>query len=38
MGTGCGGGICIDGHIRTPILKNLLGDSAGVFGAAWIGI
>ena len=25
------------GHIKTPILKNLLGDSAGVFGAAWIG-
>jgi fructokinase len=24
-------------HIRTPILKNILGDSAGVFGAAWIG-
>ncbi|MEJ2659428.1 MAG: ROK family protein [Desulfobacteraceae bacterium] len=24
-------------HIETPILKNLLGDSAGVFGAAWIG-
>jgi fructokinase len=24
-------------HIRTPILKNKLGDSAGVFGAAWIG-
>jgi fructokinase len=23
---------------RTPILKNRLGDSAGVFGAAWIGI
>lgn len=23
--------------LRTPILKNLLGDSAGVFGAAWIG-
>jgi fructokinase len=23
-------------HIETPILKNLLGDSAGVFGAAWI--
>jgi fructokinase len=22
---------------RTPILKNALGDSAGVFGAAWIG-
>ncbi len=22
--------------IRTPILKNLLGDSAGVFGAAWL--
>ena len=25
-------------HIKTPILKNILGDSAGVFGAAWIGI
>lgn len=24
--------------IRTPVLKNKLGDSAGVFGAAWIGI
>ena len=24
-------------NIRTPILKNMLGDSAGVFGAAWIG-
>jgi fructokinase len=24
-------------HIETPILKNSLGDSAGVFGAAWIG-
>jgi fructokinase len=24
-------------HIETPILKNRLGDSAGVFGAAWIG-
>ena len=24
-------------RIRTPILKNRLGDSAGVFGAAWIG-
>ncbi|GAM11109.1 fructokinase [Geobacter sp. OR-1] len=23
--------------LRTPILKNRLGDSAGVFGAAWIG-
>ncbi len=23
---------------RTPILKNQLGDSAGVFGAAWIGL
>ena len=23
--------------LRTPILKNVLGDSAGVFGAAWIG-
>jgi len=23
--------------INTPILKNVLGDSAGVFGAAWIG-
>ncbi|HJV34896.1 ROK family protein [Geomonas sp.] len=23
--------------LRTPILKNALGDSAGVFGAAWIG-
>lgn len=23
--------------LRTPILKNSLGDSAGVFGAAWIG-
>ncbi len=25
-------------HIKTPILKNELGDSAGVIGAAWIGI
>jgi len=24
-------------HIKTPILKNKLGDSAGVYGAAWIG-
>ncbi|HET6420711.1 MAG TPA: ROK family protein [Geobacteraceae bacterium] len=24
--------------IHTPILKNALGDSAGVFGAAWIGM
>ena len=24
-------------HIETPILKHKLGDSAGVFGAAWIG-
>ncbi len=24
-------------HIKTPILKNRLGDSAGVFGAAWVG-
>lgn len=24
-------------NLRTPILKNKLGDSAGVFGAAWIG-
>jgi fructokinase len=24
-------------HLKTPILKNLLGDSAGVFGAAWVG-
>ncbi len=24
-------------HIKTPILKNELGDSAGVFGAAWVG-
>jgi fructokinase len=25
-------------ELRTPILRNRLGDSAGVFGAAWIGI
>lgn len=24
-------------NLKTPILKNLLGDSAGVFGAAWLG-
>lgn len=24
-------------RLRTPVLKNRLGDSAGVFGAAWIG-
>ena len=24
-------------HIQTPIVKNSLGDSAGVYGAAWIG-
>ena len=24
--------------LRTPILRNRLGDSAGVFGAAWIGV
>ena len=26
------------GDLRTPILRNQLGDSAGVFGAAWIGV
>jgi fructokinase len=26
------------GELRTPILRNRLGDSAGVFGAAWTGI
>ena len=25
-------------HVTTPILKNRLGDSAGVYGAAWIGV
>jgi len=25
-------------NLRTPILKNTLGDSAGVIGAAWVGI
>lgn len=25
-------------QVQTPILKNRLGDSAGVFGAAWIGM
>ncbi|RPI70489.1 MAG: ROK family protein, partial [Desulfobacteraceae bacterium] len=25
-------------HVNTPILKNKLGDSAGVIGAAWIGV
>ncbi|MBI9085176.1 MAG: ROK family protein [Desulfobacterales bacterium] len=25
-------------HLATPILPNRLGDSAGVFGAAWIGV
>ena len=25
------------GDLRTPVLRNMLGDSAGVFGAAWIG-
>ena len=25
------------GDLRTPVLRNRLGDSAGVFGAAWIG-
>ncbi|GBC60493.1 N-acetylglucosamine kinase [Desulfonema ishimotonii] len=25
-------------HIETPILRNRLGDSAGVYGAAWIGL
>jgi len=25
-------------HIETPVLRNKLGDSAGVFGAAWAGI
>ena len=24
-------------NLHTPILKNQLGDSAGVFGAAWLG-
>ena len=24
-------------QLKTPILKNQLGDSAGVYGAAWIG-
>jgi fructokinase len=23
---------------KTPVLQNKLGDSAGVFGAAWIGV
>lgn len=26
------------GDLRTPVLCNRLGDSAGVFGAAWIGV
>ena len=26
------------GDLRTPVLRNQLGDSAGVFGAAWIGV
>jgi len=26
------------GDLRTPIIRNSLGDSAGVFGAAWIGV
>ena len=25
------------GNLKTPLLRNKLGDSAGVFGAAWIG-
>lgn len=25
-------------NVKTPVVKNELGDSAGVFGAAWIGI
>jgi fructokinase len=25
-------------HATTPILKHQLGDSAGVYGAAWIGV
>jgi len=25
------------GDLRTPVLRNRLGDSAGVFGAAWVG-
>jgi fructokinase len=25
-------------QVATPVLKNELGDSAGVYGAAWIGI
>ncbi len=25
-------------QIRTPVLKNVLGDSAGVIGAAWVGV
>lgn len=25
-------------RLRTPVLRNRLGDSAGVFGAAWVGV
>jgi len=31
-------GYAFHDHLTTPILKNSLGDSAGVFGAAWIGV
>ncbi len=30
-------GYAFHNRIQTPILKNVLGDAAGVFGAAWIG-
>lgn len=31
-------GYAFHGDLRTPVLRNRLGDSAGVFGAAWIGV
>jgi fructokinase len=30
--------VFVRGDLRTPIIRNRLGDSAGVFGAAWIGV
>lgn len=38
LGVECVKDYTFHSRIRTPILKNILGDSAGVFGAAWIGV
>ena len=37
IGVECVGKYAFHNHLKTPILKNQLGDSAGVYGAAWIG-